>query len=548
MHYSNLPNQPGTSGDAPAKTGASNASNPTPAIPRVLSIAGTDPSGGAGQTADLKSIAAAGGFGMSVITALVSQNTQGVQAIEEIDHGFVRKQFDSVFGDVAVDAIKIGMLGDAATVALVREALRDNPAPVVVLDPVMVSSSGHRLLEEDAEDAVRGLVADVDVITPNVPELAVLTGKDAATDYDAAVAQAQPLARENDTIVIIKGGHLSGERADNAVVYPDGRVDRVSTYRINTRNTHGTGCSLSSAQATRMGLGDDAGAALRWSTRWLHEAIENGEKLQVGGGTGFGPVDHSHRCRRLEKAASSEVWPHLRGELPEGQSYAAAPTPHLEPAGPHTRRLWELTGQVWQEIMELPFIRGLASGRLPEEDFNFYLAQDALYLNRYSRALAELSTKAPDSAGQVMWAGAAAGCIEGEAELHRTWLAGRGMEDASANPVAPSPVTLAYTNFLVATAVVEPYVCGVAGVLPCFWLYAEIGLELTRANHDAHPFKAWLDTYADEEFLSGAREAIQRTEAAFEAASEAEREAATSAYLNAAVYEREFFDQADRRW
>ena len=540
MHYSNLPNRPGTSGDAPAKTGAS---NPTPAIPRVLSIAGTDPSGGAGQTADLKSIAAAGGFGMSVITALVSQNTQGVQAIEEIDHGFVRKQFDSVFGDVAVDAIKIGMLGDAATVALVREALRDNPAPVVVLDPVMVSSSGHRLLEEDAEDAVRGLVADVDVITPNVPELAVLTGKDAA-----AVAQAQPLARENDTIVIIKGGHLSGERADNAVVYPDGRVDRVSTYRINTRNTHGTGCSLSSALATRMGIGDDAGAALRWSTRWLHEAIENCGKLQVGDGTGFGPVDHSHRCRRLEKAASSEVWPHLRGELPEGQSYAAAPTPHLEPAGPHTRRLWELTGQVWQEIMELPFIRGLASGRLPEEDFNFYLAQDALYLNRYSRALAELSTKAPDSAGQVMWAGAAAGCIEGEAELHRTWLAGRGMEDASANPVAPSPVTLAYTNFLVATAAVEPYVCGVAGVLPCFWLYAEIGLELTRANHDAHPFKAWLDTYADEEFLSGAREAIQRTEAAFEAASEAEREAATSAYLNAAVYEREFFDQADRRW
>src|SRR5699024_4939463 len=163
-----------------------------------------------GQTADLKSIAAAGGYGMSVITALLSQNTHGVQAIEEIDHDFVRKQFDSVFGDVTVDAIKIGMLGDAATVALVREALRENPAPVVVLDPVMVSSSGHRLLEEDAEDAVRGLVADVDVITPNVPELAVLTGKDAATDYDAAVAQAQPLARENDTIVIVKGGHPAG--------------------------------------------------------------------------------------------------------------------------------------------------------------------------------------------------------------------------------------------------------------------------------------------------------------------------------------------------
>src|SRR5699024_11730716 len=115
------------------------------------------------------------------------------------------------------------------------------PPPRSTLFPyTTLFRSGHRLLEEDAEDAVRGLVADVDVITANVPELAVLTGKDAATDYDAAVAQAQPLARENDTIVIVKGGHLSGERADNAVVYPDGRVDRVSTYRMDTRNTHGT--------------------------------------------------------------------------------------------------------------------------------------------------------------------------------------------------------------------------------------------------------------------------------------------------------------------
>ena len=258
--------------------------------------------------------------------------------------------------------------------------------------------------------------------------------------------------------------------------------------------------------------------------------------------------DSSHRARRLEAAASSRVWPHLTGELPLGEGYAKAPTPTLKPAGPHTERLWELTGQVWDDIMNLPFIRGLRAGTLPEEDFDFYLSQDAMYLNRYSRALATLSTLAPDADGQIGWAQSAAGCIAVEAELHRDWLAKKGEGDATRSPAAPSPVTMAYTNFLVASTAVETYACGVAAVLPCFWLYAEIGQDLIADNHPEHLFKPWLDTYGDQDFLKEAEAAIQRVEQALEAAGEQERDRATEAYLNACIYEREFFDQADRRW
>ncbi|RSZ63446.1 bifunctional hydroxymethylpyrimidine kinase/phosphomethylpyrimidine kinase [Corynebacterium hylobatis] len=505
--------------------------------PRVLSIAGTDPTGGAGIQADLKSIAAAGGFGMAAVTALVAQNTHGVRSVHTPPHDFLREQLAAVFDDVTVDAVKIGMLGDAATVAVVTEALAAREVGQVVLDPVMVASSGDRLLEPDAEAAVRELARRVDVITPNLRELAVLCDTEMAVDLDEAITQATGLAAETETVVIVKGGHLTGAAADNAVVHPDGAVHHVPTRRVDTKNTHGTGCSLSAALATRLAAGEPVAHALEWSTRWLHEAIRHADGLEVGGG--HGPVDHFHRTHRLTAAADATPWPHLSGELPT----IPAPVPHLAPAGPHTRAMWEATGQVWAEIMDLAFIRELREGTLRQRDFAFYLDQDAQYLNRYSRALALLSAGAPDQEGQIGWAESAREVLEGEAQLHRDWL---GSQDITVT--APSPVTLAYTNFLVASCAVEPYAVGAAAVLPCFWLYAEIGFELMRDNHEGHPYRAWLETYGGEEFTAGARAAIARTERALAAASPEEREQAMAAYLNACIYEREFFAQADRTW
>ncbi len=268
-------------------------SNPNqPLRPRVLSIAGTDPTGGAGAQADLKSIMAAGGYGMSVITALVAQNTQGVREIHTPPLDFLRAQLDSVFDDVTVDAVKIGMLGDTQTIQTVRDYLQNHQV-TTVLDPVAVASSGDRLLTADAEDALRDFAAASSVVTPNLPELALLTKTDIASSEQDAVDIAAKWARETDTTVIVKLGHLAGPEAGNIAVSPNGQTHKVSSPRVETKNTHGTGCSLSSALATRLGAGDSLEDALEWSTKWLNEAIANADKLLVG--QGHGPVDHSVR-------------------------------------------------------------------------------------------------------------------------------------------------------------------------------------------------------------------------------------------------------------
>ena len=274
-------------------------------IPRVLSIAGTDPTGGAGVQADLKSIGAAGGYGMAVVTALVAQNTQGVREIHTPPQSFLDAQLQSVFDDVQVDAIKIGMLGDVETTETVSNWLQRVDVPVVVLDPVMVATSGDRLLSEEAEQAVRELTRLATVVTPNLPELAMLVGEPVPTTVRQAVEQAQRFAQEMHVSVLAKGGHLSSSQADNALVTPAGEVYNVAVERVETKNTHGTGCSLSSALATRLAVGDSPQRAVEWASEWLREAIEYADDLQVGQGNG--PVDHFHRLRRLACSNGGEI-------------------------------------------------------------------------------------------------------------------------------------------------------------------------------------------------------------------------------------------------
>lgn len=276
----------------PASSSNPSPSEPSPLRPRVLSIAGTDPTGGAGAQADLKSIMAAGGYGMSIITALVAQNTQGVREIHTPPLDFLRAQLNSVFDDVTVDAVKIGMLGDTETIQTIRDYLQNHQV-TTVLDPVAVASSGDRLLTTDAEDALRDFAAASSVVTPNLPELSLLTKTELATSEQEAVEVAAKWAQETATTVIVKLGHLAGPEAGNIAVSPAGKTLKVSSPRVETKNTHGTGCSLSSALATRLGAGDSLEDALDWSTKWLNEAIANADRLLVG--KGHGPVDHSVR-------------------------------------------------------------------------------------------------------------------------------------------------------------------------------------------------------------------------------------------------------------
>lgn len=514
----------------------------TTQLPNVLSIAGTDPTGGAGIQADLKSISAAGGFGMCVVTSLVAQNTQGVREIHTPPQEFLKAQLAAVFEDVQVDAVKVGMLGDVATTTTVSEFLKSQDVPVVVVDPVMVATSGDRLLTQDAEEALRQFVKDhATVVTPNIPELAVLTNNDAAESFEEALEQGRQYARSTGVTVLVKGGHLRSGAASNALVQPDGTTDIAEVPRVNTKNTHGTGCSLSSALATRLLLDADPAAAVAWTSSWLHEAIAAADELNVG--KGHGPVHHFHRLYRLATNASSLPWD-LEGDQ-NRESGEELLAPKIPAAGPHTQALWDrAAANVWPETLDLQFIRSLRSGELAEDDFEFYLLQDAHYLEDYARSLAALSVKAGTPNDQVWWAHAAAGAIEAESELHRTWFAQHNLDHDTSQV---SPVTEAYTSFLKSQTAIEEYVVGAAAVLPCFWLYAEVGLHLAEMNSPEHPYSAWLDMYGGDDFVEETSRAIAVVEQALEGASDEVRDKAARAFMYACYYEREFFDQASRR-
>ena len=258
---------------------------------RVLTIAGSDSGGGAGIQADLKTFAALECYGTSAITALTAQNTLGVRAIHPVPPEFAAAQIAAVFEDIGADAVKIGMLHSARLIRAVAEALRRYEARNIVLDPVMVAQSGDRLLESDAVGAIREhLMPLAEVVTPNIPEAEVLTGRRISGSAEMQAA-AQELAGCGSRAVLLKGGHL--EAADSSDLLWLCREDRWVTLpagRIPSRNTHGTGCTLSSAIAAYLARGADLETAVRRAKAYITAALQAGAAYQLGGG--HGPVHH----------------------------------------------------------------------------------------------------------------------------------------------------------------------------------------------------------------------------------------------------------------
>ena len=266
-------------------------------IPNVLSIAGTDPSGGAGIMADLKTFGALGAYGCGVVTAVVAQNTQGVEAVGLLTPDQVRTQIQNLLADVRIDVVKVGMLASAELVETVHELLTSGPLATtpVVLDPVMVSTSGSRLLAPEAVDAVRALLPRADVITPNVPEAAVLLDASPAGSEEDLPEQARRLQALGARRVLLKGGHLDGPEAVDLWLDDDGPV-ALRGPRVATTATHGTGCTLSSAIAALRPRHDGWLPAVREARGWLTEALRHGESLEIGAGAG--PVHHFHELVR----------------------------------------------------------------------------------------------------------------------------------------------------------------------------------------------------------------------------------------------------------
>jgi hydroxymethylpyrimidine/phosphomethylpyrimidine kinase len=267
--------------------------------PRVLSIAGSDSGGGAGIQADLKTFSALGCFGMTAITAITAQNTCGVNAIHAVPADILAAQIDAVVTDIGIDGVKIGMLHDPDVVNVVAQAIKRYKWERVVLDPVMVTAGGDRLIaEETVAVLVRELFPLVTVITPNLDEAALLLGRSLQAESELAAA-AEELMKSGAQAVLLKGGHLPGEEVVDLLLQRDGAMVRMSNPRIRTRNTHGTGCTLSSAIACYLALGHELAESVRLAHSYIHLAIAHGANVQTG--HGHGPLNHAHAPQPMQK-------------------------------------------------------------------------------------------------------------------------------------------------------------------------------------------------------------------------------------------------------
>lgn len=266
---------------------------PQALTPTALTIAGSDSGGGAGIQADLKTFAALGVYGCSAIASLTAQNTQGVQGVLPIAPAFVQAQIQAVLSDIAVGAIKTGMLASADIIAAVSESLAAYPGIPLVLDPVMISTSGHRLLEEDAiQVLIAALLPQATLVTPNLLEAAALLDTASASSLAQMQQQAESLLRLGAQAVLIKGGHSLGADATDVLLTQDG-FEFFSAPRIVTNNTHGTGCTLASAIAAGLAKHLSLRDAVAQGKEYLHNALAHAYQLNIGQGSG--PVHHFYQ-------------------------------------------------------------------------------------------------------------------------------------------------------------------------------------------------------------------------------------------------------------
>lgn len=492
----------------------------TTRIPRVLSIAGSDSSGGAGIQADIKSISACGGYAMTAITALTAQNTQGVQDILTPAPDFLRAQLDSVSSDVEIDAVKIGMLADSRVIQIVIDWVREYQPQIVVLDPVMVATSGDSLFAQESLAALKELCTLATVLTPNIAELAALTGNQSAQQREEALVQAHQLADETRAAVVVKGGHLEGKIARDAVVIA-GQAEPIwagESPRIETKNTHGTGCSLSSSLATFLAKTGNIAQAMEQSKNWLTQAITHADELHVGKGSGS--VNHFFFLTGQDDGAEVEL---------NKLRYDFATT------------VYELTADIRESVDTCDFVTALGNGTLDRDAFTYYLDQDALYLSEYSRALARVSLSAPSAETRLFFGRGFVEAVEVESSMHRNWIT--RYSDSPGITGIPGEVTKTYTDFLLA-ATAESYPVAAAAVLPCYWLYADIGLNLENqlAQYEGeHPFGEWLNTYGAESFQDVTRSAINYVDEAARTATDAQLIAMKNAFERACRLELAFF-------
>ncbi|ORX54113.1 hypothetical protein DM01DRAFT_1367189 [Hesseltinella vesiculosa] len=452
-------------------------------VPKALTIAGSDSGGGAGIQADIKTMAALQVYSSSVVTSVTSQNTLGVNGIHELPAEFVKQQLTTVLSDIGSDAIKTGMLSSAPIIQAVVDALKEYPecAKNLVVDPVMVSTSGSRLLNKDAVDAVlTQLLPMTLVLTPNVPEAEVLLGlaPGKIATLDDMVSAARQLAKAGPAFVLLKGGHLPQTRHDQRIVIDllydrdtDTLLELVQPY-VDTLNTHGTGCTLSAAIASELAKGLNVTDAVQNATTYIHHAIESAAHVKIG--TGAGPVNHFYNLRWMPYSGSSFVQA-LYDALPEG---------------------------LWENYVDHPFVRGIADGTLPRECFIYYIKQDYLYLQSYARAAALAAYKSKDIDTCAANAKIVTH-IHDETQTHLKYCEQWGISREEVLATPESVYNVAYTRFVLDKGASGDQLDLQVAMAACLLGYGDIGVRLFNnpaTKREGNPYWPWIETYAGEQY------------------------------------------------
>lgn len=469
----------------------------------ALTIAGSDPSGGAGIQADLKTFSALRCYGLSVITALTAQNTQGVQAIQSLPAAFIQSQMQSVFDDIEVNAMKVGMLERREIIEAVATFLHSlRNTKNIVIDPVMFSKTGYLLLAEDAVEALKQLIVPLaTILTPNTHEAAKLLGVSISNEEEMLGAALSLLAL-GPQAVIVKGGSCS---PGNDCLVIKGRTDPlwIRSPAINTRHVHGTGCSFSAAITSYLAQGDDVLTAARKAKDYINGAIADGAYYQLG--KGVGPVNHFYAA-----------WPHQH----------------------FTQKVWLETMPLFRRIQEHPFIAKMADNSLESEIFSFYVQQDHLFLAERTKAFAILARRAPSAELQEYLTIRAQQSQEASERIFEKYT----VDLPSINIM--SPACKAYTEYMIDVAEKGSFLEGLAAQLPCSLMYQKLGEYVHSNFSQPNSFVVWINTYSSPERRKVVETFVEFVDQIAALDTHENVSAAKKAFEKASQYEFEFWEDA----
>ncbi|KAH7000267.1 Phosphomethylpyrimidine kinase-domain-containing protein [Ilyonectria destructans] len=458
---------------------------------RVLVIAGSDSSGGAGLEADQKVIAAHGCYAMTATTALTAQNTQGVKGIHVIPAEFVAQQIEACIEDVGVDVVKTGMLAAADTIEMVSRMVTKHKIPVLVVDPVMVSTSGAQLLPHEAiKQLSQHLLPHTTVLTPNIPEAALVLAQNGRPEVDIRSADdLETVAREIHALgpkwVLVKGGHrpfkedltVAETEEERKVVVDvlvggDGEVFRVKSPYQSSTSTHGTGCSLASAIAANLAKGLDAPSAVRSACRYIEGAIRTAPGL----GKGHGPLNHFHSTYTLP--FSPGYFLEYLLERPDVKD-------------------------VWKQFVHHPFVMAMGDGTLPLESFKGYIVQDYLYLIHFSRANALAAYKA-QNAEDISRASEIVAHIMHELKLHTSYCNSFGISIADVRATEEHQACTAYTRYVLDVGQTSDWLGLQMALAPCLLGYGAVAQMLhghADTRHEDNTYWAWIKNYVADDYV-----------------------------------------------